>query len=207
MRQQPGYVDSSTFLAWLSESILATKSIVDAFWSIHVGEEVFVPNLEWIGLYCGLSLATRLDVLAARRPFQTATRHLRQLSDIQLTLRQAILRLESASNNLESNNDDALSYFTLRAKRLETWYIGHALGSAGHADAIDANVEASTTTYTANDCEDNSFQEPDENTCVGMVEDYSVSNILSTLGPNIDFGGCLFSATQPLYDDGSYSFE
>lgn len=124
---QPSDFNTPAFLPWLSENMMATKSIIDVYLSLPSGEEAMVSNLEWIALYCSLSLAARLELVAAQPQIQHATRQLRRLCDVSLTLRQVVLRLESASSKYRDTMDckHALHHLGLRGRRLETWYLSH----------------------------------------------------------------------------------
>lgn len=195
-----GPIQPSAFVAWLSESILATHSILDIFRSLPSGEEAFTPNLEWIGLYCGVSLATRLDILASQPSIRHATKYIRRLSDVSLTLRQALLRLESLVSAAGDGEGDAMHQLSLRAKRLESWYHERlaqaSLQQQGETDGLGSMMTGSDASSSLG-----SFQTPSNGQLVegdvngsGYGNDYSVSDILSALGTDVSFSDFLFAA-------------
>lgn len=112
-------------LDWLSTSMSAVRSLVGVILVLPPGEEDAVSNTEWIMLYCGLSMAVRLDLIAAHGSTSGATHHLRRFLDMPHTLRQIVLRLESATSpDLDATGDrDAFYHLASRARRLEEWYL------------------------------------------------------------------------------------
>ncbi|KAH7115600.1 hypothetical protein EDB81DRAFT_873355 [Dactylonectria macrodidyma] len=112
-------------LHWLSSSISAVRSLISVALVLPQGEEFAMSNIGWIVIYCGLSLAVRLDLLAAKDGISGLTQHLRNLLDIPHTLRQIALRLEAA---LASGPDFVACDFcpfhglSERVRRLEQWY-------------------------------------------------------------------------------------
>lgn len=98
-----------------------------------------MSNIGWIIIYCGLSLAVRLDLIAANRCIAGFTQHLRQFLDMPHTLRQVVRRLEAAAG-LDSGTtagDHSPFYgFAKRVRRLEEWYSAR----------IDQQVAEPTTT-------------------------------------------------------------
>ncbi|OAA71823.1 hypothetical protein LEL_09058 [Akanthomyces lecanii RCEF 1005] len=193
---------SAAFLPWLSESILATKSIIDISQAVMPEEQPLVTNLEWIVLYCGLSLGTRLDIVAAQPQIQHATRQLRRLSDIKHILRQAILRMEpSSADAIDENADEQVMHgLAKRVKLLQTW----------HRDRLPHEYresETDSTRYTPNnlssggDCDD--FTTPALTSSVGLTpEDLGVtdplliSELLAGLGADANFGDFSFTLPQ-----------
>lgn len=117
------YQNTENFLTWLSDSMLAVKAVVNISLSLPVGDEPLITNLEWVTLYCGLSLAARLDLVAAHPSIIRTTKRLRQFADVGHVLRQAILRLESAARNTGDQN--VFLNLATKAKRLEEWYLNH----------------------------------------------------------------------------------
>lgn len=117
------YQNTENFLTWLSDSMLAVKAVVNISLSLPVGDEPLITNLEWVTLYCGLSLAARLDLVAAHPSIIRTTKRLRQFADVGHVLRQAILRLESAARNTGDQN--IFLNLATKAKRLEEWYLNH----------------------------------------------------------------------------------
>ncbi|KAF5632776.1 cercosporin resistance [Fusarium sp. NRRL 52700] len=116
--------DQSRLLDWLSQSMSAAKSLISVILLLPQGDEDTMPNIGWIMLYCAVSLSVRLDLVAAQPENAQTAGHLRRILDMPHTLRQIVLRMESASN---SNPGDGESdpYFGLarRARRIERWYL------------------------------------------------------------------------------------
>ncbi|KAK6223853.1 zn 2cys6 transcription factor [Colletotrichum tabaci] len=112
-------------IAGLSESIVSAKSLVCVLLHTPPGQEVFFPNIVWVMLHCGFTLAARLDLLAADPRIGFMAEHLRQFSDIAHTIRQVVLRLESASSpDLDDRGDrDSFYHFAIRTKRVEKFYL------------------------------------------------------------------------------------
>ncbi|KAJ6442594.1 Nicotinamidase [Purpureocillium lavendulum] len=131
--------DSNVLAPWLTERMHAVKLIINILVTMPAGDEYGVSNIEWITMYCALSLAARLDVVAAD-PSVDAT-HARRALDMPHSLGQVILRLESASNGIPGDDCDAFSQLAQRAKRLEAWYLARlererpAPSSTGPTDA------------------------------------------------------------------------
>lgn len=114
-----------------SESVSASKSLINILLAMAPGQENFLSNLAWIMLSCSLSFSARFDVLAADPRISHLTQHVRRCLDIRHTLRQVILRLQSlVSPEEDSNGDrDTFYHFLRRAKAIEAWYIhqtGHS---------------------------------------------------------------------------------
>ncbi|KAF4340208.1 cercosporin resistance [Fusarium beomiforme] len=116
--------DQNRLLDSLSQSMSAAKSLISVILLLPQGDEDTMPNIGWIMLYCAVSLSVRLDLVAAQPENAQTAGHLRRILDMPHTLRQIVLRMESASN---SNPGDGESdpYFGLarRARRIERWYL------------------------------------------------------------------------------------
>ncbi|KAK2590806.1 hypothetical protein QQS21_011511 [Conoideocrella luteorostrata] len=110
-----------SFFTWLSDSAMAVKSIVNISLALPPADVPLITNLEWITLYCGLSLAARLDIVAAHPNVIGTTKRLRQFSDMEHVLRQTILRLESAAK--DAGEQSVFLHLGIRATRLEEWYL------------------------------------------------------------------------------------
>ncbi|OIW35476.1 hypothetical protein CONLIGDRAFT_567048 [Coniochaeta ligniaria NRRL 30616] len=112
----------------LSESILASKSVISTLLASPPGYEKVLSNLEWIVLSWSLSLPARLDVLAASPPMSHLTRNLRRRLDFRHTLRQILLRLQSLVSPLEDSvgDRDIFYHFLRRARGVEAWYLRHS---------------------------------------------------------------------------------
>ncbi|OHE99499.1 hypothetical protein CORC01_05299, partial [Colletotrichum orchidophilum] len=113
------------FIAGLSESIVSAKSLVSVLLHTPHGQEVYFPNIVWVMLHCGFTLAARLDLLAADPRVGFMAEHLRQFADIGHTIRQVVLRLDAASSpKLDDRGDrDSFYHFAIRAKRVEKFYL------------------------------------------------------------------------------------
>ncbi|KAK2055987.1 hypothetical protein LY76DRAFT_595569 [Colletotrichum caudatum] len=109
----------------LSDSTVSAKSLISVLIHTPPGQEVYFPNIIWVMLHCGLTLAARLDLLAADPRIAFMAEHLRQFSDIGHTIRQVVLRLESTSSpNVDDRGDrDSFYHFAIRAKRVEQFYL------------------------------------------------------------------------------------
>lgn len=123
----------ATLVEWLSVSISAARSLFGMILVLPPGEEGAVSNIGWITMQCALSLAVRLDLDAAYGSASDFTRHLSHFLDMPHTLRQIVLRLESAaSSDVDATSDrDTFYYLAQRARRLESWYLEqHGLAKA-----------------------------------------------------------------------------
>ncbi|KPM43790.1 hypothetical protein AK830_g2768 [Neonectria ditissima] len=113
---------------WLSSSISAVRSLISMVLVLPQGEEGAMSNIGWIVIYCGLSLAVRLDLTAAKGSVSIFGQHLRQLLDMPHTLRQIILRLEAAASSeadTAAGDHHPFQDLTKRVSRLEEWYFTH----------------------------------------------------------------------------------
>lgn len=104
--------------------MLAAKSLLSFFTVVPSDNVPAISNTEWIVLYCGMSLAARMDVLARHQSIAHTTSSIRATLQIQHTIRQAILRLEVATSEAVDDKGDRDSFYHLavRAKQLEQWY-------------------------------------------------------------------------------------
>ncbi|TDZ74906.1 hypothetical protein CTRI78_v000322 [Colletotrichum trifolii] len=116
---------SQRMIQGLSESMVSAKNLVSVLLHTPPGQEVLFPNIIWVMLHCGFTLAARLDLQAADPRVGFMTEHLRQFSDIAHTVRQVVLRLESASSpDRDDRGDrDSFYHFSIRARRVEKWYL------------------------------------------------------------------------------------
>ncbi|QPC79203.1 hypothetical protein HYE68_009955 [Fusarium pseudograminearum] len=116
--------DQNRFLDWLSQSMSAAKSLISVVLLLPQGEEDSMPNIGWIMLYCAVSLAVRLDLVAAQPENSQTAGHLRRILDMSHTLRQIVLRMEAASGP-NTGDIEPSPYWDLarRARRIERWYM------------------------------------------------------------------------------------
>ncbi|KAH6975214.1 hypothetical protein BKA56DRAFT_590215 [Ilyonectria sp. MPI-CAGE-AT-0026] len=131
----------ASLMSWLSASISAARSLISVVLVLPQGEEGAMSNIGWIIIYCGLSLAVRLDLIAANRGIAEFTQHLRQFLDMPHTLRQVVLRLEAAAgldSGTAAGDHGPFHGFAKRVRRLEEWYFAR----------IDQQVAEPTTTAT-----------------------------------------------------------
>lgn len=119
---QPPMID------WLSASMSAARSLISVVLVLPHGEEMAMSNMGWIMIYCGLSLAVRLDLIAMRGTMSGSTGHLRRFLDMPHTLRQIVLRLESARDGGKNTavNLHPFEGLAKRVRRLEVWYQAQA---------------------------------------------------------------------------------
>lgn len=161
-----------------------------------------MTNLEWIVLYCGLSLGTRLDIVAAQPQIQHATKQLRRLSDIKHILRQVILRMESPPGETADENADeqVMHGLAKRVKLLQTWHLERLPPEC-------RELQTDSTGYTPNylssgvDCDE--FATPPLTSSVGLTPDelsaadpLLISELLSGLGADANFGDFSFTLPQ-----------
>lgn len=213
---QHGDESSPAFFPWLSENILATKSIIDVCLSLPSGEEALVPNLDWIALYCGLSLVTRLDIVAAQPQIQYATKQLRRLCDVKLTLRQVVLRLNSVSSKYHGADDckHALYHLGLRAQRLESWYLQRLPPDT--TPSHSASISETYTPYLGMEGPSSSMSSGSDSGLPpasthgpfpplsdDAIDDHIIAEMLSQIGSDANFGNFLF--TLPGSEEESYS--
>ncbi|KAF5021744.1 hypothetical protein F66182_6194 [Fusarium sp. NRRL 66182] len=116
--------DQTRLLDWLSQSMSAAKSLISVILVLPHGEEIAMPNTGWIMLYCAVSLAVRLDLVAAQGENAQITGHLRRILDMPHTLRQIVLRIEAASGPEPGEGaQDPFYGLARRARRIEKWYL------------------------------------------------------------------------------------
>ncbi|RGP76417.1 hypothetical protein FLONG3_5302 [Fusarium longipes] len=116
--------DQNRFLDWLSQSMSAAKSLISVVLVLPQGEEDSMPNIGWIMLYCAVSLAVRLDLVAAQPENAQTAGHLRRILDMSHTLRQIVLRMEAALGPDMSDAESSPYWdFARRARRIERWYL------------------------------------------------------------------------------------
>ncbi|KAK2015848.1 hypothetical protein LZ32DRAFT_656242 [Colletotrichum eremochloae] len=136
----------------LSESTVSAKSLISVLLHTPPGQEVYFPNIIWVMLHCGFTLAARLDLLAADPRIGFMAEHLRQFSDIGHTIRQVVLRLESASSpDVDDRGDrDSFYHFAIRAKRVEKFYLQQQNQSASQQqDFLPQTPHTTMPTTTA----------------------------------------------------------
>lgn len=187
------YDNPHEFLQWLSGSIFAVKSIVNISLALPVGDEAIITNMEWIALYCGLSLATRLDIVATHPNICQQTKQLRQFTDMAHVLRQTILRLESASVSIKDpgGENNVFLHLAKRAKFLETWYLGRLAQYATTTSRINSSAirDYAPTLDPNMGClgtETNSGTNGDH-----------ISDLLASLQAEYDFGSFTFALPGP----------
>jgi hypothetical protein len=113
--------DQTRLLDWLSQSMSAAKSLISVILILPQGEEDSMPNIGWIMLYCAVSLAVRLDLIAGQPENAQVAGHLRRILDMPHTLRQIVLRMEAASGG--DTEPDPYWGLARRARRIEQWYL------------------------------------------------------------------------------------
>jgi hypothetical protein len=118
----------AALIDWLSASMSAARSLISVILVLPHGEEMAMSNMGWIMMYCGLSLAVRLDLIAIRRAISGSTGHLRRFLDMPHTLRQIVLRLEAARHGDKATaaNLHPFEGLARRVRRLEQWYHAQA---------------------------------------------------------------------------------
>ncbi|KAM0345567.1 hypothetical protein ACHAPU_006220 [Fusarium lateritium] len=102
----------------------AAKSLISVILLLPQGEEDTMPNIGWIMLYCAVSLAVRLDLVAVQPENTQSAGHLRRILDMPHTLRQIVLRMEATSGQ-NAAHGEADPYYGLarRARHIERWYL------------------------------------------------------------------------------------
>lgn len=135
----------SHLLEWLSTSISAVQSLISMVLALPAGEERPVSNTAWLAFYCGMALAVRLDLLAARQGPSGAAHHLRRFLDMPNTLRQIAMRFASAAGDeVDASGDrDVFHGMACRSRRLEEWY----LERLGQLQSADHSTEEDTQEY------------------------------------------------------------
>ncbi|RMJ16599.1 hypothetical protein CDV36_003718 [Fusarium kuroshium] len=112
----------ASHIDWLSASMSAARSLISVVLVLPHGEEMAMSNMGWIMIYCGLSLAVRLDLIAIRGSISGSTGHLRRFLDMPHTLRQIILRLRTAAGSEKGAERHPFEGLADRVLRLELWY-------------------------------------------------------------------------------------
>ena len=109
----------------LATVVTASRSLVSFFLNMTPGEEFVVTNMAWVMLSCGMSLAVRLDVLLKDPRIEPFAEHIGLFLDIRHSMRQLILRLESATAIYSSNDgstENTFRQFLTRARAIESWH-------------------------------------------------------------------------------------
>ncbi|KJR83622.1 uncharacterized protein SPSK_04532 [Sporothrix schenckii 1099-18] len=112
----------------LTSVVSASRSLVGFLLGMTPGEEFVITNMAWVILSCGLSLAVRLDVLVKDPRISPLTHQLVHFLDIRHSLRQILLRLESAASansTAETKDQSTFHQFLKRARAIETWHKQH----------------------------------------------------------------------------------
>ncbi|KAG5750080.1 hypothetical protein H9Q69_001281 [Fusarium xylarioides] len=192
--------DQSRLLDWLSQSMSAAKSLISVILLLPQGDEDTMPNIGWIMLYCAVSLSVRLDLVAAQPENAQTAGHLRRILDMPHTLRQIVLRMESASN---SNPGDGESdpYFGLarRARRIERWYLERCgpVESPEVGSLFGSTETSPSNPYTADiGLTPSSFQDPGlvpSLQITGESDDTWMTNILADLEVDPGMESLLFT--------------
>lgn len=144
----PQNASMQRLITGLSESIVSAKSLVSVLLHTPPGQEVYFSNIFWVMLHCGFTLAARLDILAADPRIGFMGQHLRQFSDIGHTIRQVVLRLESATSpDLDERGDrDSFYHFVIRTRRVEDWYLRQQRQCASQQQEMQQSLNMATTT-------------------------------------------------------------
>ncbi|KAM5342328.1 hypothetical protein ACJ41O_013294 [Fusarium nematophilum] len=141
--------DQSRLLDWLSQSISAAKSLISVVLVLPHGEEGAMPNTGWIMLYCAVSLAVRLDLVAAQAENAQTTGHLRRILDMPHTLRQIVLRMDAASGpDMGDGERDPFYGLARRARRIERWYLERS-GPTGSSPDVASLFSSSVSSPNA----------------------------------------------------------
>ena len=198
--------DQSRLLDWLSQSISAAKSLISIVLVLPKGEESALPNIGWIMMYCGISLAVRLDVVASHATLSAITQHLRHILDMPHTLRQIILRFEAASSTEPDSNGewDAFFHFAQRARRIQEWYFKNhnrdeqpqnvpAFTPSSGIQQLVPSTGTPATYMTANEVPSIQISsEPDE---------FWTPNFMADLGAEFDLSSALFTGTFDFFNN------
>lgn len=170
-----------------------------------------LPNLGWIMMYCGLSLAVRLDLVAAQASISQTTQHLRRILDMPHTLRQIVLRLEAATSQEEDvDGDEGPFYrFVKRVRHIEEWYLEHSKQldlseqQTLHAatDSLTINPQPSTGSTPLSFLDSNSVPSV---TVTGDGDNIWAPGFMTDLGSEFDLSSTLFSEPFEFFTDGQY---
>lgn len=203
--------DRSRLLDWLSQSISAAKSLISIVLILPHGEEGVLPNIGWIMMYCGLSLAVRLDLVAAQSSISQITQHLRRILDMPHTLRQVVLRLEAATSQEEDMEPDRDPFyrFVKRVRHIEEWYLEHSkqLDSSEqrtlHAatDSLTINPQPSTGSTPLSFLDSNSVPSVQ---VTSEGDSIWAPGFMTDLGTEFDLSSTLFSEPFEFFPDGQF---
>lgn len=187
---RPAEENHATLVNWLSTSISAARSLVSAILVLPPGEEGAVSNIEWIATQCALSLAVRLDLVAAYGSASESTRHLGRFLDMPHTLRHIVMRLESAaSSDVDATGDrDTFYHLAHRARRLESWCLRRHEQAKVHAARRETRGDGSRQSGTTS--EEPRGMDPRSDTASVMASFPSVTNDGNeTWNPSVNWDG------------------
>jgi hypothetical protein len=179
----------------------AAKSLISVILLLPQGEEDTMPNIGWIMLYCAVSLAVRLDLVAAQPENAQTAGHLRRILDMPHTLRQIVLRMEAASGQ-ETSDGEKDPYYGLarRARHIERWYLDRcAPVESPEIGSLFASTETSPSNpFTTTDMglTPSSFQEASLVPSVhitGEAEDSWMTNLLADIDVDAGIESLLFT--------------
>ncbi|KAM0433902.1 hypothetical protein ACHAPT_003845 [Fusarium lateritium] len=205
--------DQTRLLDWLSQSISAAKSLISVVLVLPQGEEGAMPNTGWIMLYCAVSLAVRLDLVAAQAENAQTTGHLRRILDMPHTLRQIVLRMEAASGpDLGDGEKDPFYGLSRRARRIEKWYLERCgpTDSPDVASLFSSSVSSPANALSAPDLglTPSSFGEPSgivpSLQVTGEMDDSWTTNLLADFDAEIGMNNFLY--TGPFEFLGDHQF-
>ncbi|KAF4982477.1 hypothetical protein FZEAL_1902 [Fusarium zealandicum] len=145
--------DQGRLIDWLSASMSASRSLISVILILPRGEEAAMSNIGWIMMHCGLSLAVRLDLIAAKGDISRLTKHLRRLLDMPHTIRQIVLRLETAASSAAkstapsemsntASNCHPFDRLAKRARQLEDWYLSRVAQQAAQPTSSETQQVA-----------------------------------------------------------------
>ncbi|KAF4455689.1 hypothetical protein FALBO_15570 [Fusarium albosuccineum] len=129
--------NQGALIEWLSASMSAARSLISVTLILPHGEETAMSNMGWIMTHCGLSLAVRLDLIAAKGSISGSTQHLRRFLDMPHTLRQIVLRLEARAGDA-TGDDPPFEGLAKRGRRLEEWYLDQVSRQAAASASTDS---------------------------------------------------------------------
>ncbi|KAF5010242.1 hypothetical protein FDECE_3601 [Fusarium decemcellulare] len=191
--------DQTRLLDWLSQSISAAKSLISVVLVLPQGEEGAMVNTGWIMLYCAVSLAVRLDLVAAQAENAQTTGHLRRILDMPHTLRQIVLRMEAASGtDVGEGENDPFYSLAARARRIERWYLERA-GPTDSPDvgSIFGSSVSSPTAYPELGMTPGSFGDTSHIVpslqVTGETDDQWTTNLLADLETDTGMGNLLYT--------------
>lgn len=169
---------------WLTESMISVKSLLSFFAIVPSDNIPAISNTEWITLYCGMSLAARMDIVSRHPSIVQATRSVRNSLQLQHVLRQAVLRLETATGKDVDDSGDRDAFFHLlqRAKQVEDWY----LAQKTEFDESSGMVSNSGTASSFGGV-------PVDNPSTLPVEDSALLDLVAQYGFELETGGYPFA--------------